>query len=84
MLEALNVQYICQALYQLTSDHVWTLFVLHESILMCTQNNTELIVPPGSKTVNIACQMKKSFFAGPVFVIPGAMEHSCSDCHKPF
>jgi hypothetical protein len=70
--------------FKITADHTWQLFVLHESLLLCTERGTPMLIPPGFPAHKIAGLMNNQHFPGDVRVIPGALEHKCDECHHPF
>lgn len=70
--------------YEMTSVHVWRLFVLHESLKLCRSVHSELACPSYTDVTALCQKMQDRYFPGDVKIIPGALEHKCDDCVHPF
>lgn len=70
--------------FAMSDKHAWKLFVLHESLELCSINNMPFIVPSYSELHHITAAICDQFFSSDVKLIPGGMEHRCDNCVHPF
>lgn len=67
---------------KLTPKQIWKLFVLHEAIKKCHSNKEELVTPAYTPIYQISKSVMSRFHPGKVVkVLPGALAHSCDECH---
>ncbi len=70
--------------FELLPEQTWRMFVYHEGLRMCTQAGIQLTVPQYSTILNIVCALQHQFYPGTVKLVPGGMDHYCTECTQPY
>src|SRR5258705_10700159 len=55
-----------------------------KGLRMCTQAGIQLTVPQYSTILNIVCALQHQFYPGTVKLVPGGMDHYCTECTQPY
>lgn len=67
---------------QISPKQIWKLFVLHEAIKKCASNKEELVAPAYTPLHQITKSIMSRFHPGKIVkILPGALAHSCDECH---
>lgn len=69
--------------FTLTPVHAWRLFVLHESLKLCSLHGEKLAWTSYDNIDALCKAVMDRFFPGDVKMINGGLDHHCAECRHP-